>query len=183
MAWSSQYNAAYTKPLVRQLMAICQRDMRAALDAVGGANVLASIVTWQFAPVAIPQFPAIVIAPMRLAFDRAAVGARKYAVEIQCGVAVAHQDAEVLAELVQDYARALDMVFMTLADGGDGLAQLYSTHTLTHRVLGTITAAALAAGSVKELFVSAHELNEIGRGKKGFEMAATLQVIAEMEEA
>lgn len=177
MPWTSTYNATFTKLLLRQLLAFIQRDQRAALDWVGGTNVLDSLVSYQLAPLTIPQFPAVLVAPMQSVFVQESVGSRQSVSRIYCAVAVAHQEAQVLAELVQDYLRALDAIFNTLP-----LSDFYSTWPLTLPVLGSITTTALAAGTVKELFVVSHNYDEIRRVKTQFACAATLELLIDREE-
>lgn len=177
MAWSPKYNAAFTKALIRQLLAIVQRDSRAALDYVGGAGVLPDIVSYQLAPLIIPQFPAILIAPMQSVFVQESVGTLQSATRIYCAVAVTHQDGEVLAELVQDYVQALDAVFNTLP-----LYDFFSSWPLTHPILGNINTQPLADGSVKELFVLSHNYDEIRRVRMAWQLAATLELQIDREE-
>lgn len=188
MTWTSQFNATFTKPLIRQLMAIVQRDQRAALDFAGGivspaAGALPSIVSYQLAPLTIPQFPAILIAPMDSAFDHDAIGSLHYVDRVYCAVAVANQDAQILAELAQGYVAALDAIFNTLSLGQPGLADLYTALPLTLPSIGTISTAPLAVGSVKEIFVQSHNYDEIRRPKTGgFACVATLALVIDREE-
>ncbi len=195
MAWVSKYNAQFTKTLIRQLVAIVQRDQRAALDFVGGANVLLDIQTYQIAHATLPQFPAVLIAPMNSQFVQEAVGSLQSGNKIYCAVAVAHQNSQVLAELSQDYVRALDAIFNTLTSDNN-LYQFYQSWPLTLPSLGgggnltspagptpgSIQTTPLAAGSVKELFVVSHQFDEIRRARNSFVQAATLEVVIDREE-
>ena len=194
MAWTSTYNATFNVLLVRQLLALVQRDQRAALDWVatlyqlGGGGLdaegkLPSLVSYQLAPLTIPQFPAILIAPMDNAFDREAVGTRHYSSRIYCAIAVAHQDSQVTAELVQAYVIAVDAIFNTF-----DIAQLYvdqqlaiSTPTLGAGG-GVFWCQALQQGSVKDLFVASHSYDDIRRVKQQFATAATLELIVDRVE-
>src|SRR6267142_5488519 len=157
MAWTSVYQARYTKPIVRQLMAIVQRDQRAALDFVGGPGILQDIVTYQLAPLSVPQFPALMIAPERTAFDHEAVGTRHSANRFYAAIAVTNQDRQVTAELIQDYVLALDAIFNTVL-----LSDFYLSLPLTLRHLPPgFTTAPLVSGILKELFVASHNYDEI----------------------
>src|SRR5690349_17510541 len=114
MSWASKYQARFTKDLVRQLVAMVQRDQRAALDFVGGAGELAGFASYLIADTPLQQFPSLLITPMDEVFDRDAVGSLHSTAKILVGVAVTHQDRAVLAELVQDYVRAVDAIFNSL---------------------------------------------------------------------
>src|SRR5947208_2477727 len=62
MAWQSKFAAGFSKPLIRQMVGILNRDMRAALDNVSGApGTLGSFAEWDLATVATENFPACVI--------------------------------------------------------------------------------------------------------------------------
>ena len=180
MPWTSKYNAQFTKPLVRQLVGIIQRDQRAALDFVGGAGVFADFQDYQFALTPITQFPAVQLTPLRIDFDEEAVGTLHQVVQLGCVVAVSHQDPQPLAELLEDYVRAVDAIFNTIVPS-DFTAAL----TLTHRMFsgGSITTAGIQAGSaVTKLFVASHDYSEIKAQHDKFAMAGILSVIVEMEE-
>lgn len=177
MTWTSKYNATFTKLLIRQLVAFIQRDQRAALDFVGGTDVLPSFVTYQLSPQALPQFPAVLVAPMQLPFVPEAVGSLEYSVRLYCAVGVAHQDPEVLAELAQDYIHAIDAIFNTI-----DIPDFYSSLSLTLRSTGAINTTALAAGTVKDLFVVSHNYDQIRRAQSGFQCAATLELLIDREE-
>lgn len=179
MSWTSAYNATFTKPVVRQLMAFIQRDQRDALDFVGGAGVLPDFVTYQLSPMAIPQFPGVVVTPAETIFDQDAVGSRHSSNPIVCAVAVANQDQDVLAELIQDYVCALDAIFSTVP-----LSDFYSSWDLLLRILGSnaIPTTALESGSVKELFVVRHQYGQIRQRANGFVCSATLELKIDREE-
>lgn len=180
MAWSSRYNAKFTKQVVRQLVAIIQRDQRAALDFVGGVGVLPALVGYYIAALPIQQFPAVLVAPMESQFAGEAVGTLESVSRFYIAVGVFNQDAEVLAELVQDYVRALDAILNTLQ--ANTLPDFYSPLPLTLKTLGTITTDPLEAGSLKDLMVVSHTYNEIRRNTQGFQMTAVLEVHIHREE-
>lgn len=187
MAWASQYQAEFTKPLIRQLLAFIQRDQRAALDWVAGQNVLTSIADYQTAPRATPQFPYVLLYADELVFDPSAVGSRAYACRLICEVAAAHQNFQQLAEIVQDYARAIDAILMTLP-----LPDFYQSWPLTLPIFGSTSPSTpdtpsgdttpLLVGSVKELFVVRHKLGRVGRIGQGFAGSALIEIHVDREE-
>lgn len=181
MAWTPAYTTKSTKLIIYQLLAIVQRDQRAALDYVGGTGVLRDIVTYQLAPMSVPQFPGVMIAPLPRAFNRDAVGSRASTNHIYCAVAVSHQDQQVVAGLVMDYVDALELLFTTLGD--NTLYDLYQSWPLTLPILGgTAQTTALDAGSVKDLFVASHNFDQIRRVATGFAQVGVLEIQIDREE-
>lgn len=178
MSWTSRWNANFTKPLVRQIVAIIQRDQRAALDWVGGANVLPSIVEFDLALVAIRQFPALLVTPLADDFALESSDTRQQSVRLAVSIAATDQRPGAVVELVEDYVRALDAVLLTVP-----LTDFAAALSLTLPHLGTINTTPLAAGVVKDLVVEAHAYDE-ARALRGniFAMTATLGVRVEMEE-
>jgi hypothetical protein len=184
MAWTAKHGAGFTKPLIRQLAAFVQRDQRAALDYVGGTGVLPDIVTYQLSPQLIPQFPGVLLSPGPTVFDldsnyaSETGGSIHYTTAAYCSIAVTHQDQETLSELLQDYTRALDLIFNSLA-----LADFYSAWPLTLPVLGAINTTPLDPNhsKVEALLVASHT-PEIRHPRNKFAMAATLELHLEMEE-
>jgi hypothetical protein len=178
MAWSSKYNAKFTKLVVRQLVAMIQRDQRAALDFVGGVNALAGFVGYQIAGVPIDQCPAILIVPAETLFNPDAQGSLESANRFIIAIAVANQDRQVLAELIQDYVMAVDAMLNTMP-----LSDFWTAMSLTMPALGTVVTTPLEVGSVKDLFVAAHRYDQIRNlSTDGFRMAATLEVHIHREE-
>ena len=111
MAWQSKFAAGFSKPLIRQMVGILNRDMRAALDNVSGApGTLGSFAEWDLATVATENFPACVIVPLSVEFDAESLGTIAEKIRLLVTVAVTHQDANVCAESAQDYVRAVDQV-------------------------------------------------------------------------
>jgi len=179
MPWSSVYQARYTKPIVRQMMAVVQRDQRAALDFVGGAGVLPSIVAYQLAPLSTPQFPALMIAPERTAFDHEAVGSRHSANRFYLAIAVTNHNRQVTAELIQDYVLAMDAVFNTVPLSDFSLALPLA---LPHLGPGFNTSG-LTGGILKELFVASHNYDEIRIKRDQFSGIGILELLVDLEEA
>lgn len=183
MAWTSKYNAQFTKPLVRQLLAIIQRDIRAALDHVGGTGVLPVFNTYHRSMYAMPQLPAILVAAHDVAFDEEAhftehMNPARIAVVVAC----AHQTPDLLSELVEDYVRAVHEILVTAADNpGDFTATDIPLPSPPYEA--DALSPGLAAGSVKGLSIAGHALSEVlDNPKGGFMMSATLTVAVEMEE-
>lgn len=177
------YGATLTKPLVRQLLALIQRDERAALDFVGGANVLPDFASYQLAPLTIPQFPSVLVVPTDVEFDRdSSGGALRYVARLEVEIAVLNQDPQMLAELAQDYLAAMTALLTSLP-----LSDFYADHDLRLPILGAApaVAAALAIGSVKDLWIARHEISEIRKKRdgSGFAMAAGLEVLVDREES
>jgi len=184
-----KFQADFLKLLIRQLIAFVQRDIRDALDMVGGIYVLPVIASYQLSPTAITQYPAILMVPDKSEFVREAVGTLQSVSSLLAIVGVQHQDPEVLSELVQDYVRAVDMIFNSLP-----LSDFYASWPISLRILGNTNAAtnspaglaqttALRSGTVKDLFVSAHVYDEVRRQKQGFACAASLMLVVDREEA
>lgn len=182
MSWTPSHGATFTQPLIRQLMAFVQRDQRAALDYVGGANVLPSIVTFQLSPQLINQFPALLIAPGPSVFDldsnfaAETGGSIHYTCAVYAVIAVTHQDQHTLTEFLEQYMRALDVLFNSVH-----LSDFYQGWPLTLPVLGTITTNALNAGTVKGLLTAQHT-PEIRNPRNKFGMAGTIELHIEMDE-
>lgn len=181
MSWTSKYNAGFAKLFIRQLMAIIQRDQRAALDFVGG---LPDIQNFQLSASPTTQFPSLLLVPSRIEFDRESVGSLKSTTQLFCSIAVSHQDSDVLAEMIQDYVRALDALFNTLP-----LSDFYQTWPLSLRILGNINSTQpptptvpLQVGSVKDLYVVSHDYDYIRRTKTGFAVEGILQMLIDREE-
>lgn len=109
-------NAKFTKPLMRQLMAVLQRDMQASLDFVTGTpGSLPKPLEWNFADYPAEQWPYLHIYPTLIKFARPDTVQSRYAeVSIEIVVGVSNQDLNLLAEQVQDYVRAVDGIIASL---------------------------------------------------------------------
>ena len=186
MAWTSKYAAQFSKPLVRQLVAIVYRDQRAALDFVAGANVLPSFAEFDISKVPILQFPGIFIAAHREHFDEQSQQTLHATIELAGAVAVTHQDRNVLAEICANYVRAVDAIIrsaweLTPQDFyAAGLA-------LPARPAGPFaageTTVGLTPGILTRLWVDTHDFTEaLSAPQSLFAMAAGFSVIAELEE-
>ena len=174
VVWGAPYNADFTKLLIRQLIAIVQRDQRAALDWVGGVNVLPSIVSYQLAPLTQPIFPALMLYPLSARFSQDTWRALKSEIDLHCAIAVTNADNQTLIEQVQDYVRALDAIFNVLP--ATNFTDLYTDKTLTLDLPGVIQAPALAQGTVQELFVAEHAYDQIQPMRTEFVVVASLRL-------
>lgn len=179
MAWSSKYAAKFTKPLIRQLLAILQRDIAAALEDVAPGAGLSKPVEYDLAVAPINQFPAVLLAPQTVAFDEEAIGTLHETIRIYCALAVAHQNRNIIAEQIQDYVRALDEVFNSVPLSDFALPL---TLEAPPEIAGTTVG--LPAGRVMRLFVEGHAYDELRQaGTRGFAMAAVISLLIEMEES
>lgn len=178
MAWKSKFNSASSKLLVRQLMAIIQRDQRAALDNVGGAGVLPSIVGYYFSQRAIKQFPSVMLRVDRTQWKREeSPFTRLGEHRVICAIAAEHQNPEACAELVDDYMEALEELFESI-----GLADFQAPLSLTHPMLDAITTAGLQTMQVHSVIVQDSNYAGIGRTPNGFAIAGVITIEIETEE-
>jgi len=181
VAWTKQFNSVFSKPIARQLMAVIQRDQRAALDDVGGAGVLPSFVGYYFGGVPIKQFPAIALAPMRIAFDREAVGGLAEQLTMAIAIAITHQDPQAAAEALEDYMRAVDELLNSMV-----LSDFYAALTLTHPMFsgGSVALTGLPATTrVTDMFIESHDYGEIRRIRTGFATTGVIALLLDVEES
>jgi len=180
MAWTWKYNSISAKPIIRQLMAIVQRDQRAALDHVGGTNVLPSFSGYYFSERPVKQFPALMLRASRRAFTREVAGTRQGTLEALAGVAVQHQDPEAAAELLYDYLEALAELFESFP-----LSDLSVPLTLTHPMFsgGSLTLTGLPATTrVTDVFVARDDSGALARLREGFATAGVVTLTIDVEE-
>jgi hypothetical protein len=181
VAWIKQFNSVFSKLVARQLMAVIQRDQRSALDDVGGAGALASFVGYYFGGVPIKQFPAVALAPLRIAFDREAVGSLSEQLTIAVAIAVQHQDPQAAAETLEDYMRAIDELLNSML-----LSDFSAALTLTHPMFsgGSIALTGLPATTrVTDLFIESHDYGEIRRLRTGFATTGVIALLLDVEES
>ena len=113
--WTSYYNAGLSKQVVRQLLAVINRDTQAALDFVSGVpGSYAPFVEYDLALLPVQQFPAILLTPDTVAFEEEATLTLHQTMRLSCVIALTHQDRNTLAEIAQDYVRAVRAVLDTL---------------------------------------------------------------------
>jgi len=182
MAWTFYYSAQLVKPLIRQLAAIIYRDQGAALASVGLTGLQHQFQEFQIALAPIRQWPSVLIAPASDVFDAASDLTRKQMVALFVAAGVTHSDPNLLAELAEDYALALDRILNSIE-----LADFYAPLQLpplsgfpspgpTVQMDGSIT-------NVTRLFVSSIDYGELRRARSSLlAMLVTLAVMVEMEE-
>lgn len=183
MPWTSKFAALFTKPLVRQIVAILNRDIQSALDYVSGVpGSLPKFSEWDLALLPVEQFPAILVAPQTDEFDPESLGSLQQKIRVFVSLAVTHQNRNTLAEQVQDYVRAVDEVlnsawWLTPTD-------FYASLALPSPPFATgSTTAGLPSGSLVRLFIEGHAYDEIRRVSQGpFALAATISLLCELEE-
>lgn len=185
MAWMAVDSSNLTKPLVRQILAIINRDCQAALDwASGVPGSLAPFVEYDMALMPVQQFPALLLAPEGDEFDIESPDTDKQSVRMYCSLAVTHQDRNALAELAQDYVRAVRQILkaswlITPQDFWDATIALPAPPFAQGD-----TAPGLAQGMLKDLFVSGAVYDEMKRtAQSGWMMAATVAIHCQMEES
>jgi len=182
--WTSYYNAGLSKQVVRQLLAIINRDIQAALDFVSGVpGSYAPFVEYDLALLPVQQFPAILLTPDRVAFDEEADFSLHQTMRLSCVVALTHQDRNTLAEITQDYVRAVRAVLDTLWESSPGDFLLTNLPLPSPPFPNGALSPGLASGKLMKIFVDRHTFEEIRAGAlSGFVMAATMGVIVEIEE-
>jgi hypothetical protein len=187
MPWSSQYAAQFSKPLVRQIVALIYRDQRAALDDVAGVDVLPNFAEFDIAKVPILQYPGIFIAAHRERFDEESQQTLHATVELAGAVAVTHQDRNVLAEICADYVRAVDEILRSAFERTP--SDFYASGlALPARPAGPFapgeTTIGLTSGILKRLWIESHDFTEaVSAPQSLFAMAAGLSIVAELEES
>ncbi len=179
MTWIQPYNAAFEKPVMRQLAAIIWRDQAAAITAVGRTELFAEL---QLANVPPRAWPALLIVPEINRFDPEAMHTRRQWADFHCVATVTHQDPHALLELTMDYARAVHYLLdgIPLSDWHVALA-LPAPPFPT----GTTTQLNIAEVTVSRIFVGQHAYGEALRGRQMglFGMAVDVPCRIEFEEA
>ena len=184
MPWTSKYAAKFTKPLVRQLLAIIKRDIRAALDYVAGPNVLPVFVSYHRSKSAIVQFPGILVAGHDVAFDEEAVGTEHMnPARLAVVVAAAHQSPDILSELVEDYVRAVHAILVSAWELTPQDFQATNIPLPSPPFAPGEKSPGVAAGALKKLWIPGHILSEVLQTPdRGMIMSGTITVVAEVEE-
>jgi hypothetical protein len=184
MVWQAAYNAGLSKPVVQQLLAIIKRDIQAALDFVSGVpGSYAPFAEYDLALLPLQQFPAILLTPDTVAFDEEANGSLHQTMRLSCAIAVTHQDRNTLAEITQDYVRAVRAVLDTLWESAPGDFLLTNLPLPSPPFPNGALSPGLASGKLMKIFADGHTFEEIRRAPQGgFVMAASMGVIVEIEE-
>jgi hypothetical protein len=183
MSWTSKYAARFTKPLKWQLYGIISRDIQAALNNVNPAAGYSPIVSYHKAALAIEQFPSLLLTTERQRFDAESDQTRKYSANFYCSVAVAHQDPNVVADMLEDYVLALDQVINSAWElTAEDFYSLQIPLPSPPFAAGA-TSPGIQAGSLGRIFVADVAYDETKQiGNKGFARAATMSIVADCEE-
>lgn len=180
MLWMPYFSAQFTKPLIRQLVSILYRDMPHAL-ATMSANY-ATFQEWDLAEQPVQNFPALLIIAREDEFNEQQPWTRSQTIQIALGIAVTHQDPNAIAEILQDYVRAVDQVLTTAWQSTSSDFQLNDLPLPPPFAAATLSPG-LSAGAVKEIHIVAHAYDELCQRPQGlFAKAATINLKVMMQE-
>lgn len=184
MVWNPRWNAQFSKPLMRQILAIIKRDMQAALDYVTGApGSLQSFIEYDLAAVVVTNFPALLLTQDRSQQDQESPDTRHSVVRLVAAAAVTHQQPSRAAENLHDTMLALDQVLTTAWE--KTVDDFYSAALPLPSPLfppGSMSPG-LAPGILKEFFIEGEAYDEVRRlSSGGFARAATMSILCELEE-
>jgi hypothetical protein len=182
VTWTPYYNAQLVKPLIRQLAAIIYRDQADALASVGLAEAQHRFQEFQIALAPIRQWPSVLIAPASDAFDSSSDLTRKQMVALFIAAGVTHSDPNLLAELAEDYALALDRILNSIE-----LSDFYTSLPLPPLSGFPAPPPSVqmdkSVTNVTRLFVASIDYGELRRARSSLlAMLVTLAVTVEMEE-
>jgi len=182
--WTSYYNAGLSKQVVRQLLAVIKRDIQAALDFVSGEpGSYAPFAEYDLALLPVQQFPALLLTPDVVAFEEQGNFTLHQSMRLTCVISVTHQDRNALAELIQDYVRAVRAVLDSLWELTPGDFLLTSLPLPSPPFPQGALSPGLVNGKLTRLFAERHTFEEIRRvPESGFVMTASMSVIVEIEE-
>jgi hypothetical protein len=184
MAWTPAYNAKGAEPLIRQLLAIINRDIQAALDFVSGApGSLRPFATYQLAESPTLNYPAVLMVAPSLDFDPETVGIAAETTPVFCAVAVDDDDPNRVAIKVQQYAMAVWHVLTAawIKSGADFEASDIPLPLSAYPAGGN--APGLPQGTLNRLFVRKPNFDELQRTPKSmFVKAASLLIEADLFE-
>jgi hypothetical protein len=183
--WTSYYNAGLSKQVVRQLLAVIKRDIQAALDFVSGApGSYTPFAEYDLALLPVEQFPALLLTPDSVSFEEEANGTLHQSMRLTCAIALTHQDRNTLAEITQDYVRAVRAVLDTLWESSPGDFLLTTLPLPSPPFPAGALSPGLANGKLMKIFANSHTFEEIRRAaRSGFVMAATMSIVVEIEES
>jgi hypothetical protein len=182
--WVSYHNAGLTKQVVRQLLAVISRDIQAALDFVSGVpGSYPPFAEYDLALLPVQHFPAILLTPDTVTFDEEANSTLHQTMRLTCAIALTHQDRNTLAEMAQDYVRAVRAVLDTLWESAPGDFLLTTLPLPSPPFPNGALSPGLASGKLMKLFADGHTFEEIRRSpQSGFAMAASMSIVVEIEE-
>lgn len=179
--WLPYFSAQFVKPLARQLVAILYRDMPSALAAMSASY--ATFQEWDLAEQPVQNFPALLIVPREDEFDEQSPFTRAQTIQLALGIAVAHQDPNAVAEMLEDYVRGVDQVLTTSWQSTSSDLSLANLPLPSPPFAAGSLSPGVAPGAVKELFVVAHAYDELRqRAQALFAKAATLTLKIMMQE-
>jgi hypothetical protein len=183
--WISYYKAGLSKQVVRQLLAILKRDIQAALDFVSGVpGSYAPFAEYDLALLPVQQFPAVLLTPDTVTFDEEANFTLHQTMRLSCVITVTHQDRNTLAEMIQDYVRAVRAVLDTLWESTPGDFLLTNLPLPSPPFPNGALSPGLGSGKLMKIFAEGHAFDEVRRRpESGLVMAARMSVIVEIEEA
>lgn len=191
------FAAKFTRPLVRQIMAVIQRDIVNALAAVNDQpGVLLPPARYALSEGNFGQWPIIQVYPGKVQFLHPdTVQSRNSISSIEISVGVSNQDADVLAETTELYIAAVDGIVASLGaqvnnnyfpnfnDFYTPLPMIIPYPQAPDKSAINVTTTPLAQGSVLSCYPVAHEYTEQSKLTQGLSMRATLILNVEVEEA
>lgn len=176
MSYQPAWNAAFSKPLLNQVIAIIQRDQAAALAATNLG--LLPINEFHKGPGLRTAYPWLTLTMEKITFDIASPWTRSWRAALSLILDVGQFDQELAQDNAQDYARLLDTV-LTTASGSDWTTPLAIVH---ETVPGGMTSPP-AEGSVKSVFIESHHYGLVSQtGADAPVMRVTLDVAFELQE-
>ena len=116
---------------------------------------------WRLLPV--QQFPAILLTPDTVTFDEEANCTLHQTMRLSCVIAVTHQDRNTLAEMAQDYARAVRAVLDTLWESTPGDFLLTNLPLPSPPFPNGALSPGLASGKLMKIFAEGHTFDEVRR--------------------
>ncbi|MGH9354199.1 MAG: hypothetical protein ACRD2G_18885 [Terriglobia bacterium] len=156
MTYTAAWNAAFSKPLLNQTIAIIQRDQASAITLVNPA--LIPISEFHKGPAIRTAFPWLTLSADQTEFDASSPWTRSWSSALTLALETGQYDQEMTQDNAQDYARVLDMI-MTTASGADWTTAL----PIVHETIPAGVTTPPAAGSVKSIFVKSHRYSLITR--------------------
>lgn len=156
MIYVAAWNAAFSKPLVNQAMAIIQRDQASAIALINPA--LAPVNEFHKGPAVRTAFPWLTLSVEQTDFDPSSPSTRSWSSVLTLSLETSQYDPEMAQDNAQDYASVLDII-MTTASGADWTTAL----PLVHETIPAGVTTPPAAGSVKSVFVKSHRFSPITR--------------------
>jgi len=183
MPWQSKYRARFVKPLVAQVMAIIRRDIAAALADVNPAAKYPAFAQYDLSLLPVINFPAILLLPQSVEFDKDAQETRHYSVRLYCSLAVRHQDPNQVAGILEDYIAAVDEVLNSAWELTPGDFYRTDLELPSPPWPAGALSPGLQAGSLMFLFSEGHAYDEMRRVSQGlFAKTATCSILCELEE-